>query len=109
MPQPLSGGWSDVSNVSSCTCSVIILGTLCHILDTWMAYQFTRQKCGPLTIKADLAHCLMVIVCNLSQILLPEPGDEDVHGHEVELAWLDAQAQACLHRPGTGRLQAALA
>ena len=58
---------------------------------------------------ADLAHSLVVGVGDLCEVSFPESGDEDSHGHEVQFAGLNAQAQARLHRPRTRRLQAALA
>ena len=58
---------------------------------------------------ADLAHSLVVGVGDLCEVSFPESGDEDSHGHEVQFAGLNAQAQARLHRPRARRLQAALA
>lgn len=56
----------------------------------------------------DLAHSLVVVVGDLCQVALPKARQEDVQGHEVQLAGFNSQAQARLHRTGAGGLQAAL-
>ena len=56
-----------------------------------------------------LAHSLVMVVGYLCEVSLPEPGHEHLHGHEVQLAGLNAQTQAGLHGAGARGLQASLA
>jgi len=57
---------------------------------------------------ADLAHSLMVLKGQLSQITVPQVLQEVLLGDELELAGLDAKVQAGLHRPWTGGLHRAV-